>query len=188
MQRPIRLNKRGPWKRKPFGAPATNVFSFERSHATTGAGGIANPLLRAIGTDSDSFIRQRLSREVRIAVPIHPKPGETAMAQLASAKPGAEAEVKDAIDNLRSAAQHLYTSISDAAAKRSGATKAEIATLADKARALLNRQKLPSVISEVILSRIQRSLRSGKTEALAQRAPGFRSPVRTRCGQQNLKV
>jgi hypothetical protein len=59
----------------------------------------------------------------------------------ASAKPGAEAKVKDAIDHLRSAAQDLHKSISDAAAKRSGATKAEIAALAEKAKAVTQSAK-----------------------------------------------
>lgn len=74
---------------------------------------------------------------------IHPKPGETAMAEstTASAKPGAEAKVKDAIDNLRSAAQDLHKSISDAAAKRSGATKAEIAALAEKGKGVAQAAK-----------------------------------------------
>jgi len=49
------------------------------------------------------------------------------MAQLAtaSAKSSAEAKVKDAIDNLRSAAQDLHKQITDAAARKSGATKAD---------------------------------------------------------------
>ena len=59
----------------------------------------------------------------------------------ASAKPGAEAKVKDSIDHLRSAAQDLHKSISDAAAKRSGATKAEIAALSEKAKAVAQSAK-----------------------------------------------
>jgi hypothetical protein len=60
------------------------------------------------------------------------------MAQLAtaSAKSGAEAKVKDAIDNMRSAAQDLHKQIIDAAAKKSGATKADIAALTEKAKSL----------------------------------------------------
>jgi exonuclease VII small subunit len=60
------------------------------------------------------------------------------MAQLAtaSAKSGAEAKVKDAIDNLRSAAQDLHRQITDAAAKKSGATKADLAALTEKAKSL----------------------------------------------------
>jgi hypothetical protein len=71
--------------------------------ATARAGGIANPLLRAISSDLDSFIGEHLSHEDTAAMPIHPKPGETAMAEppTASAKPGAEAKIKDAIDHLR---------------------------------------------------------------------------------------
>ena len=60
------------------------------------------------------------------------------MAQLAtaSAKSGAEAKVKDAIDNLRSAAQDLHKQITDAAARKSGATKADLAALTEKAKSL----------------------------------------------------
>jgi hypothetical protein len=106
-------------------------------------GDIANLLLGAISSDSDSFIHQHLSDEDTVAVAIHPKPGETAMAQpaTASAKPGAEANVKDAFDHLRSAAQDLHRSISDAAAKRGGATKAEIAALSEKAKAVAQSAK-----------------------------------------------
>ena len=53
-----------------------------------------------------------------------------------SAKSGLETKAKDAIDNLRSAAQDLHKQISDAAAKRSGATKADIAALTEKARSV----------------------------------------------------
>ena len=60
------------------------------------------------------------------------------MAQLAtaSAKSSAEAKVKDAIDNLRSAAQDLHRQITDAAARKSGATKADLAALTEKAKSL----------------------------------------------------
>jgi exonuclease VII small subunit len=58
-----------------------------------------------------------------------------------SAKSGAEAKVKDAIDNLRSAAQDLHKQISDAAAKRSGATKAEITALTEKAKNMVQSAK-----------------------------------------------
>jgi hypothetical protein len=50
-----------------------------------------------------------------------------------SAKPGTETKFKGASDHLRSAAQELHKAISDAAAKRSGATKADIAALIEKA-------------------------------------------------------
>jgi exonuclease VII small subunit len=65
------------------------------------------------------------------------------MAQLAtaSAKSGAEAKVKDAIDNLRSAAQDLHKQITDAAARKSGATKADIAALTEKAKSLAKSAK-----------------------------------------------
>ena len=58
-----------------------------------------------------------------------------------SAKPGVGAKVKDAIDHLRSDAQELHKSISDAAAKRNGATKAEIAALGEKAKAVAQSAK-----------------------------------------------
>lgn len=58
-----------------------------------------------------------------------------------SAKSGAEAKVKDAIDNLRSAAQDLHKQISDAAAKRGGATKAEITALTEKAKNMVQSAK-----------------------------------------------
>jgi hypothetical protein len=97
-----------------------------------------NLLLSAISSDSDSFIGQRLSHKDTFAVPIHPKPAETAMPQPAtiSAKPGVGAKVKDAIDHLRSDTQELHKSISAAAAKRNSATKAEIAALGEKAKAV----------------------------------------------------
>lgn len=65
------------------------------------------------------------------------------MAQLAtaSAKSGAEAKVKDAIDNLRSAAQDLHKQITDAAARKSGTTKADIAALTEKAKSLAKSAK-----------------------------------------------
>ena len=65
------------------------------------------------------------------------------MAQLAtaSAKSGAEAKVKDAIDNLRSAAQDLHKQITDAAAKKSSATRADIAALTEKAGSLVKSAK-----------------------------------------------
>jgi hypothetical protein len=65
------------------------------------------------------------------------------MAQSAtvSAKPGAETKVKDAIDHLRLSAQELHKAISDAAAKRSGATKADIAVLNEKAKTVAQSAK-----------------------------------------------
>jgi ElaB/YqjD/DUF883 family membrane-anchored ribosome-binding protein len=50
-------------------------------------------------------------------------------------------EVKDAIDHLRSSAQELHKAISDAAAKKSGATKADIAALTEKAKAVAQSAK-----------------------------------------------
>ena len=76
-------------------------------------------------------------------MPIHPKPGDTDMAPsaTASAKPGAEAKVKDAIDKVRSEAQDLHKQISAAAAKTSGATKADIAALTEKAKGAVQSAK-----------------------------------------------
>src|SRR5207302_615078 len=58
-----------------------------------------------------------------------------------SPKPVAGTEVKDAIDHLRSSAQELHKAISDAAAKRSGATKADLATLTEKAKTVAQSAK-----------------------------------------------
>lgn len=64
------------------------------------------------------------------------------MAQPATAsKSGMEARAKEAIDHLRSAAQDLHKQISDAAAKRSGATKADIAALSEKAKTVAQTAK-----------------------------------------------
>jgi hypothetical protein len=51
------------------------------------------------------------------------------------------AKVKDAVDSLRSAAQELNKEISDAAAKKSGATKADFAALAEKAKGVAQSAK-----------------------------------------------
>ena len=58
-----------------------------------------------------------------------------------SPKPVAGTEAKDAIDHLRSSAQELHKAISDAAAKRSGATKADIAALTEKAKTVAQSAK-----------------------------------------------
>jgi gas vesicle protein len=58
-----------------------------------------------------------------------------------SAKSGMETKVKDAIDNLRSAAQDLHKQITDAAAKKSGATKADLTALTEKAKSLVQSAK-----------------------------------------------
>ena len=59
----------------------------------------------------------------------------------ASAKSGAEAKVKDAIDNLRSAAQDLHKEITEAVAKKSGTTKADITALTEKAKSVAQSAK-----------------------------------------------
>jgi hypothetical protein len=58
-----------------------------------------------------------------------------------SAKPVAGTEVKDAIDHLRSSTQELHKAISDDGAKRSGATKADIAALTEKAKTVAQSAK-----------------------------------------------
>jgi hypothetical protein len=58
-----------------------------------------------------------------------------------SPKPVAGTGAKDAIDHLRSSAQELHKAISDAAAKRSGATKADIAALTEKAKTVAQSAK-----------------------------------------------
>jgi hypothetical protein len=73
MQRPIHLDKRGHGTERSFGKLSSarqGRFSPGRSDATARAGGIANPLLRAISSDLESFIRQHLSLEDTVAVPI----------------------------------------------------------------------------------------------------------------------
>jgi len=47
-----------------------------------------------------------------------------------------ETNVKDALDYIRAATQELHGAISDAAAKRGGATKADLVALAKKAKAV----------------------------------------------------
>jgi exonuclease VII small subunit len=64
-----------------------------------------------------------------------------AQSATASAKSGVEAKVKDGIDNLRSAAQDLHKEITDAVAKKSGATKADIAALSEKAKSVAQSAK-----------------------------------------------
>ena len=45
-------------------------------------------------------------------------------------------KVKDALDHVRTAAQELHGAMSDAAAKRAGATKADLEAFAQKAKAV----------------------------------------------------
>jgi hypothetical protein len=68
------------------------------------------------------------------------------MAQPATTSPKSVAgtKVKDTIDHLRSSAQELHKSISDAAAKRSGATKADLAALSEKAKTVVQSAKASS--------------------------------------------
>lgn len=58
------------------------------------------------------------------------------MASQATARTAAEAKVKDALDHVRASAQELHGAMSDAAAKRAGATKADLEALAQKAKAV----------------------------------------------------
>ena len=52
-----------------------------------------------------------------------------------------ETNVKDALDHVRAATQELHGAISDAAAKRGGATKADLEALAQKAKAVTESAK-----------------------------------------------
>jgi len=52
-----------------------------------------------------------------------------------------ETNVKDALDHIRAATQELHGAISDAAAKRGGATKADLQALAQKAKAVTESAK-----------------------------------------------
>ncbi len=52
-----------------------------------------------------------------------------------------ETNVKDALDHIRAATQELHGAISDAAAKRGGATKADLEALAQKAKAVTESAK-----------------------------------------------
>ena len=47
-----------------------------------------------------------------------------------------DTNVKDALDNVRTATQGLHAAISDVAAKRGGATKADLESFAQKAKAI----------------------------------------------------
>ena len=52
-----------------------------------------------------------------------------------------DTKVKDVLDHVRAATQELHGAISDAAAKRGGATKADLETLAQKAKAVTESAK-----------------------------------------------
>ena len=52
-----------------------------------------------------------------------------------------EPKVKDALDHVRAAAQELHGHISDAAAKRAGAAKADLEALGQKAKAVTDSAK-----------------------------------------------
>jgi len=52
-----------------------------------------------------------------------------------------EPKVKDALDHVRTAAQELHAAISDAAAKRGGAVKADIEAVSQKAKAVAESAK-----------------------------------------------
>ncbi len=52
-----------------------------------------------------------------------------------------KAKVKDALDHVREAAQELHGTISDAAAKHGGATKADLEAFAQKAKAVTESAK-----------------------------------------------
>jgi hypothetical protein len=52
-----------------------------------------------------------------------------------------ETNVKDSLDHIRAATQELHGAISDAAAKRGGATQADLEALAQKAKAVTESAK-----------------------------------------------
>jgi hypothetical protein len=52
-----------------------------------------------------------------------------------------DTNVKDALDHIRAATQELHGAISDAAAKRGGATKADLEALAQKAKGVAESAK-----------------------------------------------
>ncbi len=54
---------------------------------------------------------------------------------------GVDPKVKDALDHVRTAAQQLHGAMSDAAAKRGGATKADLEVFAQKAKAVSDSAK-----------------------------------------------
>ena len=57
------------------------------------------------------------------------------------AKTGSDPKVKDALDHLRVAAQELHGAMSDAAAKRTGATTADLQAFAQKAKGIADSAK-----------------------------------------------
>jgi hypothetical protein len=57
-----------------------------------------------------------------------------------------ETNVKDALDQIRAATQELHGAISDAAAKRGGATKADLEALAQKAKTVTESAKGSSIL------------------------------------------
>ena len=63
------------------------------------------------------------------------------MAIQATTRTGMDPKVKDALDHIRAAAQELHGTISDAAAKRAGATKADLEALGQKAKAVTESAK-----------------------------------------------
>jgi hypothetical protein len=58
-----------------------------------------------------------------------------------SAQTGGDAKVKDALGNVRAAAQELHGAISDAVAKRGGATKAELEAFGQKIKSVTESAK-----------------------------------------------
>jgi hypothetical protein len=61
--------------------------------------------------------------------------------QTVAAKTGADTSVKNSLDHVRAAAQELHGAISDAVAKRGGATKAELEALQQKIKTVTESAK-----------------------------------------------
>jgi ElaB/YqjD/DUF883 family membrane-anchored ribosome-binding protein len=61
--------------------------------------------------------------------------------QTVAAKTGANTSVKDSLDHVRASAQELHGAISDAVAKRGGATKAELEALQQKIKTVTESAK-----------------------------------------------
>jgi len=75
------------------------------------------------------------------ANPIHVEKEIMANPAPSAARTAAETNVKDALGHVRTAAQELHSAISDAVAKRGGATKADLEVFGQKAKAVAESAK-----------------------------------------------